>query len=88
VGELQSEWEGKLADAGILARRSVECGTTGYTATDVFSLVTHAEQPLASTRFSAPNRAGRLHHRTETDGDERLRRTSQNDRSAAAHVIR
>ncbi len=50
----------ELADAGILARRSVERGTTGYTATDVFSLVTHAERQLASmrwdTRTSAPNR--------------------------------
>ncbi|MBB3086635.1 Fic family protein [Geodermatophilus sabuli] len=50
----------ELADAGILARRSVERGTTGYTATDIFSLVTHAERRLASTRWdtraSAPNR--------------------------------
>ncbi len=50
----------ELADAGILARRSVERGTTGYTATDVFSLVTHAERQLASThwdtRISRPNR--------------------------------
>ncbi len=50
----------ELADAGILARRSVERGTTGYTATDVFSLVTHAERQLASTRWdtrtSPPNR--------------------------------
>lgn len=50
----------ELADAGILARRSVERGTTGYTATDVFSLVTHAERRLASTRWdtriSGPNR--------------------------------
>jgi len=50
----------ELADAGILARRSVERGTTGYTATDVFSLVTHAERQLASTRWntriSTPNR--------------------------------
>lgn len=41
----------ELADAGILARRSVERGTTGYTATDVFSLDTHAERQLASTRW-------------------------------------
>jgi len=51
----------ELADAGILVRRSVERGTTGYTATDVFSIVTHAERRLASTswdtRSSAPNRA-------------------------------
>ncbi|MCZ2839941.1 Fic family protein [Modestobacter sp. VKM Ac-2985] len=50
----------ELADAGILARRSVERGTTGYTATDVFSLVTHTERQLASTwwdtRCSGPNR--------------------------------
>ena len=50
----------ELADAGILARRSVERGTTRYTATDVFSLVTHAERQLASTRWdtrtSTPNR--------------------------------
>jgi Fic family protein len=51
----------ELADAGVLARRSVERGTRGYTATDVFSLVTHAERQLASTRWdtraSAPNRS-------------------------------
>ncbi len=51
----------ELADAGILTRRSVERGTTGYTATDVFSVVTHAERQLASTRWdtriSAPNRS-------------------------------
>lgn len=51
----------ELADAGILARRSVERGTTGYTTTDVFSLVTHAERQLASTRWdtriSSPNRS-------------------------------
>jgi hypothetical protein len=50
----------ELADAGILGRRSVERGTTGYTATDVFSLVTLTERQLASTqwdtRVSAPNR--------------------------------
>ena len=50
----------ELADAGILARRSVERGTTGYTATDVFSLVTHTERQLASTRWdtrvASPNR--------------------------------
>lgn len=50
----------ELADAGILARRSVERGTTGYTATDVFTLVTHAERQLASTRWDtrimSPNR--------------------------------
>lgn len=50
----------ELADAGILGRRSVERGTTGYTATDVFSLVTHAERQLASTqwdtRVSPPDR--------------------------------
>ena len=50
----------ELADAGILARRSVERGTTGYTAVDVFSLVTVTERRLASTRWdtrvSAPNR--------------------------------
>ncbi|SNR56102.1 Fic family protein [Blastococcus mobilis] len=50
----------ELADAGILARRSVERGTTGYTATDVFSLVTHTERQLVSTRWdtrvSPPNR--------------------------------
>jgi Fic family protein len=50
----------ELADASILTRRSVERGTTGYTAADVFSLVTHAERQLASTRWdtrvSAPSR--------------------------------
>jgi Fic family protein len=41
----------ELAAAGILQRRSVERGTTGYAATDVFSVVTHAERQLASTQF-------------------------------------
>lgn len=50
----------ELADAGVLARRSVERGTTGYTATDVFSPVTDAGRQLAGThwdtRLSPPNR--------------------------------
>jgi hypothetical protein len=40
-----------LADAGILTRRSVERGTTGYFARDVFELLTFAERRLASTRW-------------------------------------
>lgn len=41
----------ELAEAGILTRRSVERGTTGYAAMDVFGLVGHAERQLASTRW-------------------------------------
>lgn len=41
----------ELADAGVLHRRSVERGTTGYSATEVFALLGHAERQLASTQF-------------------------------------
>jgi len=40
-----------LADAGILTRESVERGTTGYFARDVFDLLTFADRRLASTRW-------------------------------------
>lgn len=42
---------GELADAGVLARRAVERGTTGYSATEVFDLLTWTERRLASTRW-------------------------------------
>ncbi len=57
----------ELADAGVLSRRSVEHGTTGYVATDLFQVLGHAERQLASTRWDtrlspparpAPARAG------------------------------
>lgn len=41
----------ELAEAGVLARRSVERGTTGYVASELFGVVTHAERQLASTRW-------------------------------------
>lgn len=41
----------ELADAGIVARRRVDRGTTGYLATEVFDLLTYAERRLASTRW-------------------------------------
>jgi len=41
----------ELADAGILHRKQVERGTTGYLARDVFELLTIAERRLASTRW-------------------------------------
>ncbi|WP_024795980.1 Fic family protein [Tomitella biformata] len=41
----------ELADAGILSRRSVDRGTTGYLARDVLNLIGLAERRLASTRF-------------------------------------
>ncbi|OOL32515.1 filamentation induced by cAMP protein Fic [Rhodococcus rhodochrous] len=41
----------ELADAGILSRKSVERGTTGYLAREVLDLVSLAERRLASTRF-------------------------------------
>lgn len=50
----------ELAEAGVLSRKSVDRGTTGYLATDVLSLIAHTERRLASTRFdtrrSAPGR--------------------------------
>lgn len=41
----------ELADAGVVARRRVEGGTTGYLATEVLDLLTYAERRLASTRW-------------------------------------
>jgi hypothetical protein len=41
----------ELADAGILHRKQVERGTTGYLARDVFGILTFAERRLASTRW-------------------------------------
>jgi hypothetical protein len=49
----------ELADAGVLFRKSVERGTTGYVARDVLDLIGLTERRLASTRFdtrvSAPS---------------------------------
>lgn len=51
----------ELAEGGILARRRIDRGTTGYRATEVFDLLTFAERRLASTRWdtrrSGPVRA-------------------------------
>lgn len=41
----------ELAEAGIVHRKQVDGGTTGYLARDVFALLTHAERRLASTRW-------------------------------------
>jgi Fic family protein len=41
----------ELADAGIVVRKSIGRGTTGYLARDVFELLTFAERRLASTRW-------------------------------------
>jgi Fic family protein len=41
----------ELADAGILSRKQVDRGTTGYLAREVFDLHTFAERRLASTRW-------------------------------------
>ncbi len=41
----------ELADGGILSRKSLERGTTGYLARDVLDLIGLAERRLASTRF-------------------------------------
>lgn len=41
----------ELADARVVTRKSVERGTTGYFARDVFELLSFAERRLASTRF-------------------------------------
>lgn len=41
----------ELADAGVVTRKSLERGTTGYFARDVFELLTFAERRLASTRW-------------------------------------
>lgn len=43
----------ELADAGILHRRSVERGTTGYLALEIFDLLTFTERRLASTAWDA-----------------------------------
>jgi Fic family protein len=51
----------ELAEVGIVHRKQVERGTTGYLARDVFGLLTYAERQLASTRWdtreAAPARA-------------------------------
>jgi Fic family protein len=51
----------ELTDAGVLTRRTLERGTRGYFAQDVFDLLTFAERRLASTRWdtreSTPRRA-------------------------------
>ncbi|MGB3473689.1 MAG: Fic family protein [Mycobacterium sp.] len=51
----------ELAEAGVLSRKSVDRGTTGYLANEVLDLVGLAERRLASTRFdtrmSKPNRS-------------------------------
>ena len=41
----------ELADAGIVTRKNVERGTTGYLSRDVFDLLTFTERRLASTRW-------------------------------------
>src|SRR5215470_986321 len=41
----------ELAEAGMLTRKNIERGTTGYFARDVFDLLTFAERRLASTRW-------------------------------------
>jgi Fic family protein len=41
----------ELADAGIVSRKKVDRGTTGYLAREVFDLLTFAERRLASTRW-------------------------------------
>lgn len=50
----------ELHDAGVLTRRTLERGTHGYFAQDVFDLLTFAERRLASTRWdtreSSPRR--------------------------------
>lgn len=51
----------ELAEAGILTRRSIDRGATGYAATEVFDLLRWTERRMASTRWdtrlSPPNRA-------------------------------
>ncbi|WP_409429059.1 Fic family protein [Mycobacterium sp. SMC-11] len=51
----------ELAEAGVLSRKSVDRGTTGYLANEVLDLVGLAERRMASTRFdtrmSKPNRS-------------------------------
>lgn len=63
----------ELAEAGVLSRRSVEQGTTGYVATELFQILGHAERQLASTRWDtreappsrpAPARTDLPPHRT------------------------
>jgi Fic family protein len=50
----------ELADAGVLQRKTVERGSTGYLCRNVLDLISFAERRLASTRFdtrvSPPNR--------------------------------
>ncbi|MGH3812415.1 MAG: Fic family protein [Pseudonocardiaceae bacterium] len=45
----------ELADAKVVTRKSVDQGTTGYFARDVFELLTVAERSLASTRWDTRN---------------------------------
>jgi Fic family protein len=49
----------ELADAGVLRRKSVDRGTTGYLAREVLALVGLAERRLASTQFDT--RASKPH---------------------------
>ena len=49
----------ELADAGVLRRKSVDRGTTGYVAREVLALVGLAERRLASTQFDT--RASKPH---------------------------
>jgi hypothetical protein len=50
----------ELADAGVVLRKSVDRGTTGYVAQAVLDLVGYADRRLASTQFDRrvtdPNR--------------------------------
>lgn len=62
----------ELAEAGVLSRRSVEQGTTGYVAKDLFQVLGHAERQLASTRWdtrlSPPSRPAPARPEQHTDG--------------------
>ena len=40
-----------LAASGVLRKRSIDRGVTGYLADDVFEVITWAERRLASTKF-------------------------------------
>lgn len=42
---------GSLVDAGVLRKKSIARGVTGFLSDDVFELITLAEQRLAGTRF-------------------------------------
>lgn len=41
----------ELAEAGVLSRRNVEQGTTGYVVKELFQVLGHAERQLVSTRW-------------------------------------